>query len=176
VSETLLTLGLRFMILSLFAVGGGVSILIPQLHEELVNQYHWVDERAFAELLAVSQAAPGPNFLLMPLIGWRVASWPGALVGAIAFMIVPVLVSVSVGRLLHDHENAFVVLLRRAFRPLTGGMWIASGIVIARTTDHAVSYAVITAAVAACAIFVEANPLWWCLSAGIVGALIASGT
>jgi len=172
VTETLLTIALRFGVLSLFAIGGGVSILIPQLHEEVVRQYHWVDDRAFAELIAISQASPGPNFLLIPLIGWRVASWPGAFVGLVAFMSIPLVLSVTVGRILHDRENETIALLRRAFRPLTGGMWIASGIVVARTVDHAVADVVVTIIVAACAIFVEANPLWWCVGAGVLGALI----
>ncbi|HXP93585.1 MAG TPA: chromate transporter [Candidatus Binatia bacterium] len=171
-TETLLTIALRFGVLSLFAIGGGVSILIPQLHEEVVRQYHWVDDRAFAELIAISQASPGPNFLLIPLIGWRVASWPGAFVGLVAFMSIPLVLSVTVGRILHDRENETIALLRRAFRPLTGGMWIASGIVVARTVDHAVADVVVTIIVAACAIFVEANPLWWCVGAGVLGALI----
>jgi len=172
VTETLLTIALRFGVLSLFAIGGGVSILIPQLHEEVVRQYHWVDDRAFAELIAISQASPGPNFLLIPLICWRVASWPGAFVGLVAFMSIPLVLSVTVGRILHDRENETIALLRRAFRPLTGGMWIASGIVVARTVDHAVADVVVTIIVAACAIFVEANPLWWCVGAGVLGALI----
>lgn len=172
VTETLLTLAFRFAILSLFAVGGGVSILIPQLHDEVVRQYHWMDDRAFAELIAVSQASPGPNFLLIPLIGWRVASWPGAFVSFFAFLLIPTVLAVTIGRLLSDHQSALIVLLRKAFRSLTGGMWIASGIVVAHTVDHAVLDVLITAGVAACAIFVEASPLWWCVGAGVIGALV----
>lgn len=59
--RTLLTLALRFGTLSFFAVGGGMSVLIPPLHHEVVQQYGWLDDHGFAELLAVSQAAPGPN-------------------------------------------------------------------------------------------------------------------
>lgn len=171
-THTLLTLAVRFAILSLFAVGGGVSILIPQLHDEVVRQYHWMDDRAFAELIAVSQAAPGPNFLLVPLIGWRVASWPGALVSFVAFLLIPTILAVTVGRLFNDRQNAVIGLLRKAFRSLTGGLWIASGIVVAHTVDRAVLDVLITAGVAACAIFVEASPLWWCIGAGVIGALV----
>lgn len=172
--QTLLTLAERFVILSLVAVGGGVSILIPQLHEEFVHQYHWLSDRTFAELIAVSQASPGPNFLLIPLIGFRVASWPGAFVGLIAFMAIPLVLSLAVGRILHDRENETIAILRRAFRPLTAGMWIASGIVIARAVDHGMADLALTLAVAACAIFVETNPLWFCLGAGVIGALLGS--
>jgi chromate transporter len=174
VIDILLTLAGRFVVLSLFAVGGGVSILIPQIHQEFVHQYHLLNERTFAELIAVAQASPGPNFLLMPLIGFRVASWPGAFVGLIAFMAVPLVLALTAGRILHDHENETIRMLRRAFRPLTSGMWIASGIVIALAVDRGVTGLAFTIAVAACALFVETNPLWFCLGAGVIGALLGS--
>jgi chromate transporter len=72
-AHLLLLMAWHFALISLFAIGGGVSMMIPQIHQEFVLQYHWLDERSFAELLAVSQAAPGPKFLLIPLIGFRVA-------------------------------------------------------------------------------------------------------
>lgn len=169
---TLLSLALRVGSVSLFAVGGGVSILIPQLHDVVVVQLHWMNDRSFAELLAVAQAAPGPNFLLIPLIGWRVAGWAGAIVALLSFLFVPVTMAFIVGRVLHNHENALIVLLRRAFRPVTSGMWIAAGIVIAHATDRTTVAVGVTLVVAAISLFVELSPLWWCLGAGVIGALI----
>lgn len=169
----LATLALRFGILSLFAVGGGVSILIPQMHEEFVNQYHWLDDRSFSEIIAVAQAAPGPNFLLVPLIGWRVEGWLGALVALGGFLVAPIAISYLVGRTLRRHDNAFVALVRRALRAVTSGLWIAAGLVIARTVDHTVTDLAVTGAVVVLALFVDVSPLWWCLCAGAIGALLA---
>jgi chromate transporter len=163
----------HFALISLFAIGGGVSMLIPQIHQEFVLQYHWLDERSFAELLAVSQAAPGPNFLLIPLIGFRVASWAGAGVSIIAFLVFPVTITFFVGRLLHQHENEWIARFRRAFRPITGGLWIASGLVVAAATDHGVIPVAITIGVAAISLASDISPLWWCIAAGIAGAVLA---
>jgi chromate transporter len=169
----LLLLAWHFALFSLFAVGGGVSMLIPQMHQEFVVQYHWLDERTFTELLAISQAAPGPNFLLIPLIGFRVAAWPGAAVAMIAFLVAPVTITFVVGRILHQRDNEWIARFRLAFRPVTAGLWIASGLVVAAATDHALVPVVLTVAVAAISVIIDITPVWWCLAAGIIGYALA---
>ena len=169
----LLLLAYHTALFSLFAVGGGVSVLIPQMHQEFVVQYHWLGERSFSELLAVSQAAPGPNFLLVPLIGFRVASWPGAVVAMLAFLVFPVTITFFVGRILHQRENEWIARFRRAFRPVTAGLWIASGLVVAAATDHALVPVALTIGVAALSLAIDISPLWWCLAAGVLGAALA---
>ena len=171
--QLLIYLAWHCVLFSFFAVGGGVSMLIPQMHAEFVVQNHFLDQRSFAELLAVSQAAPGPNFLLVPLLGFRIAAWPGLLVSIVAFLICPVAITFFVGRLLHQHENVWIGRFRRGFRPVTGGLWIASGLVIAATIDHALVPAVLTAGVALISLWIDIPTLWWCLAAGIVGAVFA---
>jgi chromate transporter len=167
--HSLALLAYHFALFSLFAVGGGVSMLIPQMHQEFVTHFHLIDERTFTELLAVSQAAPGPNFLLIPLIGFRVASWTGAAVSMIAFLVFPVTITFIVGRILHQRENEWIMRFRRAFRPVTAGLWIASGLVVAVATDHARTPVILTIAVAAISLVIDISPVWWCVAAGIVG-------
>jgi chromate transporter len=171
--HVLLLLAWHFALFSLFAVGGGISMLIPQIHQEFVLQYRLLDERSFTELLAVSQATPGPNFLLVPLIGFRVASWAGAFVSIFAFLALPVIITFVVGRLLHQHENAWIRRLRRGFRPLTGGLWLAAGIVVAIATDHSPVPVAVTLGVAVISLFIDIAPVWWCVAAGIVGYALA---
>jgi chromate transporter len=170
--HTLLAMAAHFALLSLFAVGGGVKILIPQMHAEFVQQAHWLSEQSFTELLAVAQAAPGPNFLLVPLIGFRIASWAGAGVALVAFLVMPVTISFVAGRLLHRHSNAWIANFRQAFKPITGGLWIASGLVVAATIDHALMPLAITAIVTVIALVVDISPIWWCVAAGVAGYLI----
>ncbi|MGA2396014.1 MAG: chromate transporter [Candidatus Lustribacter sp.] len=171
--HTLLVLFEHFMVLSLFAVGGGPSMLLPQMRQEFVLQYHFLTDRSFTELLAVAQATPGPNFLIVPLIGFRAASWPGAIVSIVAFLVLPMTLTFFVGRLLHQHDNEWVARIRRGFRPATGGLWIVSGIVIAMATDHTVGALGITLGVAALSLIVDISPMWWCLIAGAAGAILA---
>jgi chromate transporter len=171
--HTLLALAVRWAVISLFAIGGGTSSIIPLIHDVAVRNMHWVDDRAFTELLAIAQAAPGPNYMLIPLIGWHVAGIPGAGLSLIAFLILPVTIAFIAGRLLNRHDNPTMAMVRRAFRPVTAGMWVSSGIIIARTADKATVDVAITVAVVVLALRVELSPLWWCLGAGVLGALLA---
>jgi chromate transporter len=168
--QLLFYLAWHCILFSFFAVGGGVSMLIPQMHLEFVVQNHLLDQRSFAELLAVSQAAPGPNFLLVPLLGFRIAAWPGMLVSLTAFLICPVAITFFVGRLLHQHENELIALFRRGFRPVTGGLWIASGLVVAATVDHTLLPVAITVGVAVFSLAADIPTVWWCLAAGLAAA------
>lgn len=111
--------------------------------------------------------------MLIPLIGWHVAGIPGAAFSLAAFLALPVTIAFVAGRLLHRHDNATTAMIRRAFRPVTAGMWVSSGIIIARTADKATADVAITALVVLLALRIELNPLWWCLGAGVLGALLA---
>ena len=171
--QQLVILAWHFVLISFFAVGGGVIMLVPQMHAEFVQQFHWLSDRSFLELLAVSQAAPGPNFLLVPLIGFRIAGWPGAIVSISGFLFFPILISLFVGRLLHQHQNEWILRFRRGFRPVTGGLFIASGLVVSAALDHGPVPIVITAAVAIISVVIDISPIWWCLIAGIAGYALA---
>lgn len=163
----------RFFIFSLISVGGGVAILIPQIHTDFVTQLSWMDDRAFTELIAVAQSSPGPNFLFVPLIGFRSAGWPGALVALGAFLLMPAIIATSVGRAVrHAGENPTVALVQRALRPVSAGLWLSAGIGIARTADKHPIQVAMTVVIALAANVVDINPLWWLLGASIVGILV----
>lgn len=169
--DKLVTLAERFGTIAFFAVGGGVSTVLPQIHREVVQDLHWMDDATFAQLLAVAQAAPGPNFLLVPLIGWRVAALPGAFVALAAFLIGPVIIASVVANILHRHDNPLVARFRRAFGPVTSGLWISSGLVVARTVDRHPIEIGATLGVFALSLVFEWNPVWLLLAAGVAGAL-----
>jgi chromate transporter len=65
------------------AFGGGNAIL-PEMQHQVVNIHHWMSAEQFSSLFAMAQAAPGPNMMIVPLIGWHVAGPAGLLVTSIA--------------------------------------------------------------------------------------------
>lgn len=170
--HTLLPLVVHFAVISLFAIGGGTSSIIPLIHDETVRQMHWIDDRGFSEMLAIAQATPGPNLLLLPLIGWHVAGIPGAFISLVAFLMLPVTIAFVAGRLLNRHDNPTVAMVRGAFRPVTAGMWMSSGLVIAHAADKSLVGIGLTAGIVVLALFFELSPLWWCLGAALIGAAL----
>lgn len=168
-AETLWQLAIRFMAVSLVAVGGA-TVIIPAVHADAVGAMHWLDDRAFTEIVAVSQVAPGPNILLLPLIGWNVAGWQGATVGLLAFLVPSGTLAVTTGRLLRYHgERPAFVLLRRAIQPIPVGLMIASGFILTKTAGFSPGGLSLTFAATAVALrWPKINPLWWIALAGLV--------
>ena len=68
----LLTLFLHFLLLSLLAVGGAITVL-PDMHRLLVSQLGLLTDAQFAASIAIAQAAPGPNVLFVAVMGWQAA-------------------------------------------------------------------------------------------------------
>ena len=62
--------------MSLFAVGGANSA-IPEMHRVAVDVQHWMTDKQFADIFAISQLSPGPNVLIVTLIGYSVAGIAG---------------------------------------------------------------------------------------------------
>ena len=66
-----LELHLHFCMLSLLAVGGALAI-VPEMHRYLVNDLHLMTETAFSQSVTLAQIAPGPNILLVAVMGWNI--------------------------------------------------------------------------------------------------------
>ncbi|WP_163574374.1 chromate transporter, partial [Klebsiella pneumoniae] len=78
-TSVLIALAVIFTQLSLLAFGGGNTIL-PEMQRQVVDIHHWMSAREFSTMFAVAQAAPGPNMMIVTLVGWHVAGWQGVLV------------------------------------------------------------------------------------------------
>lgn len=76
---TYLELFLQNVLMALQAFGGAMATL-PAL-----DKLQWMDSATLAHLAAIGQASPGPNMLLLPLVGWKVLGIPGALIAALGF-------------------------------------------------------------------------------------------
>ena len=74
--DILVTLAVQFAIMSLLALGGANAV-VPEMHRQAVELRGWMTERQFADMFAISQAAPGPNVMLVTLIGYHVAGVGG---------------------------------------------------------------------------------------------------
>jgi chromate transporter len=164
-------LGLRFAIISLVAIGGGNAVL-PEMHRMVVDMHGWMSSETFANLYALAQAAPGPNIMVVTLIGWHVAGIPGALVttAAITFPASILAFAASQARS-RWNQLPWYKSFERAVAPLTVGLVLASaGLLILSTMSGPVSLGV-TAAVAAFVLFTRANPLIPLAAAAVLGLL-----
>jgi chromate transporter len=166
---TLLTLALHFGLLSVAAVGGGTSAM-PEIHRQAVEISHWMTERQFADIFAISQLSPGPNVLIVTLIGYSVAGVAGALAATLAMCGPTAIVAYYVSRLLQrSSRSRWPAIIQAALVPLSIGLMGASGLILALASDRSWVAALITAVAAALAFATRLNPLWMLVAGGILG-------
>jgi chromate transporter len=167
--DVLFTLAVRFALLSLFAIGGA-NAAIPEMHRLAVDVQHWMSDRQFADMYAISQLSPGPNVIIVTLIGYHVAGFAGALVATAAMTGPTCLFAYWIARVWERFKDApWRNIIQAGLVPLSIGLMAASAYVITGAADKTLAAAAITIATAACAYFTKINPLWFFLLGGIVG-------
>jgi chromate transporter len=169
---TLLEMALYFCLLSLVAVGGLPSVM-PEMQRYVVDVKGWVGADEFMQMFALGQAAPGPNFLIASLIGWKIAGIPGAFV-ALAAMTGPAAVLAWHVAELWDRfkDSPWRKAIQRAIAPVVVGMIGASGYIIATPGDPDWRLWLITAASAAALVLTKWNPLWFLAAGGAIGGFL----
>ena len=163
------TLAWTFAVMSLFAVGGANSA-IPEMHRVAVDVHHWLSDEQFADIFAISQLSPGPNVLIVTLIGYAVAGLGGALVATLAMCVPTAVLAFYVSRFLRRSSHSrWPAIIQAALVPLSIGLMGASGFVLAQTSDRTVAAALITVVAAGLAFATRLNPLWMLLAGGCLG-------
>ncbi len=158
-----------FALLSLFAVGGA-NAAIPEMHRIAVEVMHWMSDRQFADMFAIAQASPGPNVIIVTLIGYHVAGFAGAAVATVAMCGPTCVLAFFVGRVWDRFKDArWRIAIQAGFVPVSLGLIGASAFVLARTADHTIYAAVITTVTTLVAFTTRINPLWMFAAGGVLG-------
>jgi chromate transporter len=168
-SNPIWTLVSTFGLMSLFAVGGA-NAAIPEIQRIAVDVHHWMSAKQFADIYAISQLSPGPNVLIVTLIGYTVAGVVGALAATLAMCVPTAVLAYYVsGFLARKRAARWPAVVQAALVPLSIGLMGASAVILAQTTDRSVVAALITAAAAVLTFTTRLNPLWMFLAGGIIG-------
>jgi chromate transporter len=165
----ILTLAWTFGLMSLFAVGGANSA-IPEMHRIAVDVQHWMSDKQFADAFAISQMSPGPNVLIVTLIGYAVAGVAGALVASLAMCAPTAILAYCVSRFLaRSSHSRWPAIIQAALVPLSIGLMAASGLVLAQAADRNWMAVLFTGVAAAVAFATKLNPFWVLLAGGCLG-------
>ncbi|HVN64653.1 MAG TPA: chromate transporter, partial [Candidatus Binataceae bacterium] len=60
--------------------------------------HHWLTDSQFRNIYSIGQVAPGPNMLMVLLIGYQLAGWTGTVVVGIAFFAPTCIITFFVNR------------------------------------------------------------------------------
>src|ERR1700726_4777965 len=169
--KTWLQILILFGSLSLLSIGGGNSVL-PEMHQRSVNDYRWLTDTQFADIFAISQAAPGPSILIVTLIGYKAAGVLGGLLATVAVML-PAAILVYFVTLFWQHAEKSPLrhAIEKGFAPLTVGLVLASAYIMGKSTDHDWRAYLLTGLCTLVFIFTKTNPLIVVSIAGLIGFL-----
>jgi chromate transporter len=169
VSEALAQLALDFSLLSLITVGGVITVL-PEMHRNVVEVHGWMSGAEFAQLFALAQASPGPNILVVSLIGWKVAGLAGAVVATTAVCAPSSILTYAVSKVWQRFQGArWRAVVEDGLVPVTVGLMLAGGYLITLAADHSVLAFVISAATAGIVLTTRIQPLWLLAAGGLLG-------
>lgn len=156
----------------MFSAIGGMSVILPEVYREVVDVHQWTTPTEFAAMVALAQAAPGPNGMFIALFGWRVAGVAGFFVAAAALCLPVSVLTLTISRLvrMHSHKR-WLRVAQGGLVPVVVGLMFASGVVTARAADATPFRMVLTAVVALLAWRTRVN-LLWLLGAGAAAGLL----
>ncbi|QTH40517.1 chromate transporter [Cohnella sp. LGH] len=105
----LLQLFWGFFVANLLGYGGGPAS-IPLMQQEVVDHYGWLTTAQFADVLAVSNALPGPIATkIAAFVGYQVAGWIGALVATAATVVPSAVALIVLLKILNRYRQSSAV-------------------------------------------------------------------
>jgi chromate transporter len=167
----LLQLLLVFVVLSIFGFGGGNAI-IPQMHHDVVDRFHWITSQQFSQYFALARLAPGPTTTMSALIGYAVGGLSGAVVATAGVFVPAMIIATTVGTLylrLGDHPVRQVV--SKAIGPIVMGLVWAGAWTIAKGGIFSPLTAAVAVVIFVLTLQTKINASLMILGAGVVGAL-----
>jgi chromate transporter len=170
----LLDLAFTFGVLSLIAFGGMPAVM-PEMQRLVVDVKGWSTSAEFIQLFAIAQAAPGPNVLIVSLLGWKAAGLAGAVVALVAVCAPAAVLSWWVADLWERFkESPWRIAIQKAIAPLVVGLVLSGGYVLCTPSTPDWRLWTIAAASATAFLTLKINPLWILAAGGSIGGLLLS--
>jgi chromate transporter len=167
----LLSLFLKLSAFSMIAFGG-VNALLPELLNLAVNQEQWIDLQTFSDYFAIAQAAPGPNFMTVTLLGWHIYGIIGALVATFAIVWPSSILIFFLQRfILGIKDPVKKKSIQYAAAALAIGLVLSSAWEIALQINHGVAAYLLTIATIGLTLFTRWHPLYLIAIGGVLGVL-----
>ena len=118
-SGTTAKLFLFFFKTGLLVFGSGL-VIVPFLKTQVVDQYHWLGNRAFLDSVAIGMISPGPVVITATFVGFLLNGVVGALAATIGIFSPPVLFTVL----------ATPLIIRYAKHPYVAGFIRGVGVTV----------------------------------------------
>ena len=160
----------HFLAMSMLAVGGAVAVA-PEIHRYIVDERGWIDDTQFSAAMALAQAAPGPNLLFVPVIGFAVAGLAGAAVSLLGMLIPSTTLALAASRWGRKRrEQRGVRAFVAGMAPISIGLVLCTGGLLAMPVARAPSAWLLIAGTVVMSLKTKVNPVWLIAAGAAAGA------
>jgi len=164
-----------FTFLSFQAVGGGPAVL-PEMKLTTNDVFHLSSDQ-FVQAYGLGQLVPGPNMLLVVVLGYRIAGIAGALIALVAFFVPMSIIVMRVGRRLRNLKpSPWKNAVRDGIAPITIGLMAAGAYAMGLSATTTLPTIALALVVIAFMLKTKVNPVWLVLGCAVFGALFLPRT
>jgi len=130
----LLALFTHFLLLSLLAIGGAITV-VPDMHRVLVEQMGLLTDAQFNSSIAIAQASPGPNVLFVAVMGYQGAGLAGAAATLTGIMLPSTTLAFAAARWGHARRHwRGVQAFKAGMAPIVIALMFATGWILSSGT------------------------------------------
>lgn len=113
---------------------GSGLVIVPFLKTQIVDQYHWLDDRQFLDSVAIGLISPGPVVITATFVGFLLRGFAGAVAATVGIFLPPVLFVIIATPLLLRYRTSTVLQgFIRGISSAVAGVLIGTTWLIART-------------------------------------------
>lgn len=155
-----------------FTFGGGYA-MIPLIRRELAERRNWLPPAELADILAVSQSAPGAIAVNVAIFtGYRIAGLPGATAAVLGAVLPSLVVILIIAAFFTGIQHLPVVKhIFFGLRPAVLALILAAAVSVGRDTIADWFSAMVVAAGVALMFFLHLHPILVIVLAGTTGAI-----
>lgn len=171
---TYLILFWSFLKIGIFGFGGGYAIL-ALIENEVVDTHAWMSTAEFTDIVAISQATPGPIAInCATYVGYTATdSILGSAIATFAVCLPSLILASLAARFIYKfRDNKYVAAAFKGLRPAVVGLILAAGLTLINHDNFTDYISVIIFAVVAVCSYFKVNPIFLLMLSGIAGYLI----
>jgi chromate transporter len=146
--------------------------MLPVLHKEFVEKYHWLTNQEFLDAIAIGQVTPGPLTVMNAFMGYKIYGLLGAIMAMVSSYLPCLIIVTLVAKYYYSYKESVIVnSIFKGIKPAVIGLLAAVAISLGNASlvnNITFGIAVISFIVIA---FTKTDPTFVIIGSGIIGAL-----